>query len=102
MLLCTASYAHAQTDTSILSANRRIDWSQAGVPGGIPGRTTVCATLDPGATASQINTAITSCGNGVVFLNAGTYNLSGGLNFGGASNVTLRGAGPRETILRFT
>src|SRR5687768_2295827 len=44
MMLCAASYAHAQVDTSILSADRRIDWSRAGVPGGIPDRTTICAT----------------------------------------------------------
>ena len=97
-----APYAHAQVDTSIVSANRRIDWSQAGVPGGIPNRTRICATFDPGATASQINAAIASCSDGVVFLNPGTYNLSSGLNFGGASHVTLRGAGPRETVLKFT
>jgi hypothetical protein len=35
-------------------------------------------------------------------LNAGTYNLSAGLDFAGRSNVTLRGAGPDQTLLVFT
>src|SRR5437868_939623 len=51
IVLLYAATAGAQT---IISASRRIDWTQAGVPGGIPTRTTVCATLNPGATAAQI------------------------------------------------
>jgi hypothetical protein len=39
---------------SIVDAARRIDWSEAGVPGGIPERTATCATLSPGVTAHQI------------------------------------------------
>jgi Concanavalin A-like lectin/glucanases superfamily/Fibronectin type III domain len=99
MLAGCAVSARAQT---IVDPGRRIDWSQAGVPGGLPNRTTICATLNPGATAAQINSAIAACTNGVVVLNAGTYSLSTGLNFSGSSNVTLRGAGPRQTILQFT
>src|ERR1700704_5239528 len=99
-LLCFATYAEAQ---SIISASRRINWSQAGVPGGIPTRTTTCATLNPGATAAQINSAIAACPSGqVVKLNAGTYNLSTGIIFNNKNNVTLRGAGPDQTFLIFT
>src|SRR6185312_7388540 len=58
LLLGVAAQAHAQ---SIIAANRRIDWSKAGVIGGIPVRTTICATLNPGATAAQISSAIASC-----------------------------------------
>jgi hypothetical protein len=36
-----------------------------------------------------------------VKLNAGTYNLSGGIVFNNKSNVTLRGAGPDQTFLIF-
>jgi len=93
-VLCS-TLAHAQIDPS-----RRIDWSNAGIPGGIPNRTTICATLNPGASAAQINSAIASCPSGqVVKLNAGTYNISGGLVFNGVSNVTLRGAGANQTFL---
>src|SRR5438477_1209460 len=52
LCLYFSSAAQAQT---VLSAARRIDWSQAGVVGSIPSRSTVCATLSPGATAAQIN-----------------------------------------------
>src|SRR5256885_10295105 len=99
-LLCLSTSVGAQ---SIISANRRIDWSRAGVVGGIPTRTTKCATLSPGVTAAQINSAIAACpANGVVFLNAGTYNLSAGITFGAHNNVTLRGAGPNQTLLKFS
>lgn len=82
-------------------ASRRADWSYTGVPGGIPNRTTICATFSPGATASQINSAINSCNNGVVYLNAGTYTSSslGGTIKVSHNNVTLRGAGADKTII---
>lgn len=89
----------------ILPAARLIDWSYSGVQGGIPNRTKVYTTLDPGATASQIQSAINACPSGqVVFLNAGTYSLSGGLKMN-KDGVTLRGAtnsaGEPTTILNF-
>jgi hypothetical protein len=103
--LCTAALAGLMALLSQnvhaadpIPASRKIDWSYAGVPGGIPARTTVCATLDPGASASAINSAISSCSNGVVKLNAGTYNVTG-INLA-KSNVTLRGAGADKTILK--
>jgi hypothetical protein len=99
-VLCLATLAEAQT---VISASRRIDWTQAGVPGGIPNRSSICATLNPGATAAQINSAIASCGSGqVVFLNAGNYSLSTGIVFNNKNNVTLRGAGPDRTFLIFS
>jgi len=61
LLASTASVAHAQIDP-----NRRVDWSQVGIPGGIPSRTVVCATLSPGASVAQINTAIANCPSGQV------------------------------------
>lgn len=99
LLLCLPCSIHAQ---GVIDNSRRIDWSQAGVRGGIPNRTTICSTLSAGATASQINAAIASCTGGVVLLNAGTYNLAAGITFGSRSHVTLRGAGPHQTFLRFT
>jgi PKD repeat protein len=84
----------------VIPADRLIDWSYAGIPGGIPARTTVYTTLSPGSSHTQINSAIASCPSGqVVYLNAGTYNLSGAINFQSKSGVTLRGAGPGRTIL---
>jgi hypothetical protein len=97
-----AGTAHAQQ--TVVSTKRSIQWSVAGIPGGIPNRTTNCATLNPGATAAQINSAIAACPSGqVVSLNAGTYSIgSPGIVFQDKSNVTLRGAGPTQTILNFT
>ena len=93
----------AQNANGIIAPTRMVDWSQAGVQGGIPNRTAICATLSPGASASQINSAIASCpSNQVVYLKAGTYNLSSAIDFGGHSNVTLRGAGPNQTFITFS
>src|SRR3954467_14065055 len=90
--LCLGIAASARAQT-VISANRRIDWSAAGVAGGIPNRTSVCATLNSSATAVQINGAIASCPAGqVVKLDGGTYHLSAGIVFDNKSNVTLRGA----------
>jgi len=103
LLLCVPSWVFGQAWSGIISPNRAVDWSNAGIPGGIPPRTTICATLNPGATASQISNAISSCPAGqAVFLNAGTYNLSTGITFNNKSNVTLRGAGANKTFLVFT
>jgi hypothetical protein len=89
--------------SGIIDPTRVHDWSQAGA-GTIQNRTTICQTLNPGATAEQINTAIQSCPAGqTVFLNAGTYNLgSPGIVFNNKSNVTLRGAGPDQTQIKFS
>jgi hypothetical protein len=90
----------------ILPSASRTDWSKAGVPGGIPQRSTIYTTLDSGATASQIQTALNNCPAGqVVFLAAGTYSLSTSLRIN-RDNITLRGAvdsaGKPTTVLNFT
>lgn len=98
--LSIVSTADAQ---SLIAANRRVDWSQAGSPSILESRTGVCANFSPGATAAQINSAIAACPDGqVVKLAAGTYSLAGGIIFNGKSGVTLRGAGPDQTKLVFT
>jgi hypothetical protein len=103
LLVGAQAGTQAQAPQNVLAASRSIDWSAAGVAGGIPTRTTICSTLSPGATAAQIQSAIANCPtNQVVFLNAGTYNLSTGIDFNGKSNVTLRGAGADRTKLVFT
>ncbi len=94
---------------AVIDPARRIEWEgHAGVPGGIPQRETICATIDAatygnGTTdaSAAIQSAIESCPeNQVVFLPAGTYLLRRPVSFGFASRVTLRGAGPGATILR--
>jgi len=90
-----------------IDPNRRIDWSHAGVGGGIPSRTNIYVSFGPGATSAQINAAILACPpNQVIYLTAGVYNLDSviGWTTGGAhgNNITLRGAGMGQTILNFT
>ena len=84
--------------SGIIAPSRAIDWSQAGVPGGIPTRTTICATIAPEGSASapvaptDVVNAIASCPAGqVVFLEPGSYYFSSGIDFTNHSNVTLRG-----------
>src|SRR2546422_6877220 len=104
LLLFACASVHAQTPWSgVLAPSRAIDWSKAGVVGGIPNRTTICTTLTSSATSAQINSAIAACPSGqVVSLGAGTYSISGQIFFNNKSNVTLRGAGPDQTIVAFT
>jgi hypothetical protein len=103
-IICLGLYGHlyAQPWSGIIGSSRAMDWSGAGVSGGIPGnRTTNCATLSAGATAAQINSAIAACPSGqVVSLGAGTFSLSTGIVM--KSNVTLRGAGSNQTFLSMT
>ena len=44
--------------SQIIPISLLTDWTMAGVLGGIPDRTTIYTTLNPGATAAQIQTAI--------------------------------------------
>jgi len=96
---------YAQQWSGIIDPTRAVDWSQAGIPGGIPNRTTQCgATIAAfSGTAATINSAIASCPAGqFVSLGAGVFNLSSGISFGSHSNVTLRGQGANSTFLVFT
>lgn len=109
--LC-ASRAAAQSAplwSGIIAPSRAIDWSQAGVPGGIPVRTTICATISPEGSASapvaptDINNAIAQCPAGqVVYLEPGDYYLSSGIDFADHNSVSLRGAGASQTLLHFS
>src|SRR5436305_1590710 len=100
--LMTLPAASAIAQPSPIAPGRSIDWSGAGVAGGIPNRTKVCATLAPGVTAQDITAAIGGCPSGqVVKLTAGTFDLATGIRFNGKANVTLRGAGADRTFLKF-
>jgi hypothetical protein len=96
---------------SLLPADRNAsaNWRMAGLLslGGIPNRTTVCATVRPLGNrqddTKNIQTAIDNCPLGqVVSISAGIFTISDGnfvlLNKG----ITLRGAGPGNTTLHRT
>src|ERR1051325_6524701 len=103
LLLVIPAAGYAQVWSGLIDPSRAIDWSQSGVPGGIPNRTTICATIDASTfgngssnAVSGIQSALNSCGSGqVVKLSAGTFLISGSLTI--PSNVTLRGSGPQST-----
>jgi hypothetical protein len=100
-LLCLVTApAWAASWPGILAPERAIDWSTAGIPGGIPVRNTVCTTVTAGMSTSAIQSAIDNCPVGqVVSFAAGTYNI-GSINVRKA--VTLRGQGPTQTYLNVT
>ncbi len=90
----------------ILPPERRTVWSP-GVPGGIPARSTVCATVNASAygngsldATAGIQAAIDACAVGqVVRLSAGTFRIASGpllIDKG----IVLRGAGPTLTHLQ--
>src|SRR5215469_18567783 len=101
--------AVSQAWSGILDPSRATDWTHAGIPGGVPNRTTVCQTVAPSGQAdatdsNNIENALTACAgrDQVVQLLAGRYTLAAGVLFNQVSHVVLRGAGPDKTELVFT
>jgi hypothetical protein len=93
----------------VIPPERRITWAgHVGVPGGIPERTTIFATIDAatfGTGAADagpaINEALAKCPpDQVVYLPKGTYRLDTTIEFDHKEGVTLRGAGMGKTVLR--
>src|SRR5256885_2268080 len=74
-LLLLPSPALAQPWSGVLDPSRATDWTTAGVVingvPGIPTRTTICQTLNPGSTTAQINRAISPCPAGQVVFQPG-------------------------------
>src|SRR4051812_13249664 len=107
LLLFLAASAPAAVDTSIVPADRSTLWDPGlNAVGGIPNRTTVCATINASTygNGSQdaragIQAAIDSCpANQVVQLSAGNFAIRGEALFIG-KNIVLRGAGLGATHL---
>ena len=102
---CIFTLARSTATAEIISQARRIVWTP-GVPGGIPGRTTICANVvtNFGAAgngvhddAPAIQNAINACSKDqVVFIPAGTYRLNSQLQI--SKSIVLRGAGPSKLI----
>jgi len=99
VLLCCSTPSYAQTGSSI----------RAGASTGRMPAYQAAFRIAPSSAARSIGRdgladqrCIGACNNGVVFLNAGTFTLSSGIDFAGKSSVTLRGAGPDQTTLVFT
>ncbi|HXM94096.1 MAG TPA: hypothetical protein VOA64_07555 [Candidatus Dormibacteraeota bacterium] len=111
ILLIFPAAAHAQAWSGIISPSRAMDWSVAGIPGGLPDSSwPVCQTIAPyTGTSTAITNALSACQaanptGGVVALGAGTFTLSNGISFPQASSghIVLRGQGANATQLNFS
>lgn len=90
----------AQTWKGILAPSRAIDWSQAGIPGGIPSSTWArCGSvIAAGAGVATINRAIQKCAaDHYVELGPGTFKLNGMIVL--KDRVAVRGQGSNSTFL---
>jgi len=104
--VCTVAQAQ-QLWTGILTPNRAIDWTGAGAT--IPTNwaqcaTSQCDTVSSGTTvtAASINAAIASApANTYVQLPAGSFTISGMIDFASKSNVYINGAGSNSTFITF-
>ena len=100
------------TALAILTADRRTVWNPGmNALGGIPARSTVCATVNAsncGSTGASeasacIQAALDACPDGqVVRLSAGKFTINGGNYLVIKKGITLRGAGPGQTTLQKT
>jgi hypothetical protein len=108
LLVSQSRAAAVRADEDIIPSDRSIDWSYAGIPGGIPNRSNICATIDSStygngitdATAA-IQNALDACPDGqVVYVPQGTYLVLDTIHL--YSFHTLRGDGPGKTILKYT
>jgi Pectate lyase superfamily protein/Bacterial Ig-like domain (group 2) len=112
--IATITVTEATTRYYEIPAARRTVWNP-GIPGGIPTRTTLCATVTPAYAASNGLTAFNLDGTGnaapaiqhamnncpagqVVYLPPGTYRLNSALSL--SRGITLRGEGATQTKLR--
>jgi hypothetical protein len=99
---------HAQAWSGIISPSRAINWSGAGIGGGLPDATwTQCGSTIAAysGSAATINSALASCGaNKYVQLGSGTFTLSSNIVFPAntTGHLVLRGIGANSTFLQFT
>jgi hypothetical protein len=99
----------AATTADFMPTERRTRWNP-GIPGGVPARTTVCATVVASAygngavdASAGIQAAIDSCPVGqVVHLSAGDFLINGPAPLTITRGIVLRGEGPGATKLTKT
>ena len=98
--LFSSQFALGQS-TQIIPSDRNFTWNPGMTSkGGIPNRTTICATISPGSgdQSAVIQAALDSCpSNQVVMLNPGTFIVNNYVLI--HSGITLRGSGAGVTIL---
>jgi hypothetical protein len=91
--------ASAQNWSGNLASARATDWTNAGLPGGIPSRTTICYNVQAGDSLATVQTHINGCAQDtVVKFPAGTWTGSLYSNKG----IVIRGAGPTQTTINLS
>ena len=101
LLAAFSLQAFPQAWNGILAPSRAVDWSTAGVQGGIPSGswTQSGSTISSGASTSTIQTALNACsGNHYVLLGSGSFTLSASLAIN-TNGCELRGSGPTATTI---
>jgi hypothetical protein len=103
-LLIVTTLAALSAYGEVIPASRKIDWSQVGVPGGIPNRTRIHRILtqidNTGATdvTRSLQSALNACPRDqVVLLPPGTFRIDGTIMV--PNHRVLRGSGVRQTVL---
>ncbi len=112
LLFLLPGVAHAQAWSGVLTPSRAIDWTSAGIPGGIPSGSwtqcgaTIAAYGSSGsfASPSTLTSALSSCSgtSQYVLLGPGDFWLNGAIYSHGTNHVELRGSGPTQTRLHFS
>lgn len=104
VIVGVAQVSRAQAWSGIIDSTRAIDWTTAGIPGGIPSGTwtqsgsTITATS--GDRTTTIANALNACGtNHYVLMGAGSFNVT---NITIPNTCELRGAGADQTTLNCT
>lgn len=100
-LVCVEANAQTPAWNGILPTTRAVDWTYAGIPGGIPSGswTQSGSTIASGASTSTIQTALNACsGSHFVQLASGSFTLSAALHIN-TSGCELRGSGPTATTV---
>ncbi|HEY1462767.1 MAG TPA: glycosyl hydrolase family 28-related protein, partial [Terriglobales bacterium] len=98
IVLLFSTFSFGQAWSGILAPARATDWTQAGLPGGIPNRTTICANVLTSDNTAAIQAKINSCpANQVVLFPSGTWTLTGSIFAN--KGIVLRGNGPTNTTI---
>jgi hypothetical protein len=101
---CRSARVISTPPGALIPADRLTTWNP-GIPGGVPSRTTVCATIDAatygngaGDATAGIQAALDACQSGqVVVLSAGNFSIRNTLQI--TKGIVLRGQGPTQTKL---
>lgn len=104
LLLIYPAAVNAQLWNGVISPSRAADWSQVGIPGGLPDTNwTQCGSTIAAysGSASTINSALSSCAgqSKYVLLGPGSFNLTSSISFPSAGHVVLRGSGATQTFI---